>query len=256
MAESKYDFEREIEVEEGYEDQIGVMNEEAYLKNQLKIMSQCIKECATAKIGAYLEEIKLQDGNIVNQLELSSKICEGPTALISITEKWVYLDLNFKFEKDGDLIVIKNMFDQYKKKETQFLTMFHQKGMASLYTLSINLIKEEKEKKRAFRINLVNPVFVAQEDNVLKFVFEMDGMNYGIDDVNYDEVEQEVAYETQGKLEDEENAALRKEIEKDMIMDAAERDEEEDDELEESENHDLNNYETYGDKLAKGDVEE
>lgn len=230
MAEQKYDFEREIEVEEGYEDMVEGMDDDAYLKNQLKIMSQCIKECADAKIGAYLEEFKIMNGNITNQLELSSKVCEGHTALVSITEKWVYLDLNFKFEKDADLIVIKNMFEQYKKKQTQFLTMFHQKGMSSLYTLSVNLIKEDRSKKKAYRINLVNPVFVAQEGTALKFVFEMDGMNYGIDDVNYDEIEQEVAYETHGKLEDEENAALQREIDRDLAMEVNESDDEAGDE--------------------------
>lgn len=229
-------------------------NEYAYERNELEVFKQCIINCANGKVGFFLDELKVRgDGNVMNRVELSSRTTDRPTNIIRMTEQYVYLNMEFEFEKDNEAIMLNGMFDQYIKKYNDYLMSYDPASeIHNVYVMTITLVAENEEEKVAYHIDFTNPIFSSMENGVLKLVFPIDNMKYGIEEVDYTGIQQEIEYEEAARREDAEKTEKRKAMERRLAgMDSGnggDEDSEIDAEVEYEDEEATNAYNDFGDE--------
>lgn len=211
-------------------------NENDYLGNEIMVLKDCLSQCVTGKVGVFLEEVKVENGEPVSSVVVSHRMTERPKCYVRITPEYCYLHLEFEYENDNEAIMLNGMFDQYTKKCTEFFTKYKEGMVLSTYTLAFNIIKEDKEKGIAYRMSFVNPIFSARDGATLKLAFKKDAMNYGIEEVDFKQIEREVDYEEKAREEELEKAEKRKQMERRLAGlpeedDEAEGDEEENEDV-------------------------
>lgn len=188
------------------------MTEAAFLNERMKVLKKCLEECMNGQIGVFLEEVKIRtrDGAILNTMELSRRMTERAGSIVRITEKYTYLDLEFEYERDSEALAIHNMFSQYTKRCTELLTNLKAGETINFYTLSFNIVKKAEQDNAAYRITFVNPIFSSLEGSTLKFVFDIDTMDFGIDDVDYEKIKREIEYEQKSREEEAKKSEERR----------------------------------------------
>lgn len=211
-------------------------NDDDYLTNEIMVLKDCLVQCVNGKVGVFLDEVKIENDEPVSSITISHRMTERPKCYVRITPDYLYLNLEFEYDNDNEAIMLNGMFDQYTKKHTEFYTKYRTGMVTPIYNLTYNIIKEDKDKGIAYRMTFVNPIFSAKEGSTLKLVFTKDAMNYGIEEVDFKQIEREVDYEEKAREEELEKAEKRKQMERKLAGlpeedDEAEGDEEENEDV-------------------------
>ena len=143
----------------------------------------------------FLTESQFKDDKLVGSVKINEKVSDRCKPYFQLTSKYVYLNLEFQFEKDIELKSYHHMFHQFLEMQTRAI-----KGnLEKYYILTATISKVEDG--IAYVIELTNPIFCFPDENKLVFIFETDSMNFGKVGIDMAEVEAEVDYEIKVRTE-------------------------------------------------------
>lgn len=175
------------------------MNEENHALD-IESLKKCIEavEGKTRTVGVKLQEIRVQNDELKGQLDLSSRATERCDIQILFTKEYCHVNLTFGYSKDIDLLAIKNLFSEYLKKTHQAIMDTEHENIGDFVLVFDFLSKQEDA---TYAITAVNPIFLMQEDTMLRMVFDVRCVRYNIEHIDYSDIEEEIAYEAKEREE-------------------------------------------------------
>ena len=166
-----------------------------------ELLGMVLEATRDGNVGAFLKEIKVKDGKVLNEIDVNTRATDRCTPTFYITKDHLFLNLAFSYEKDMDMMALKAQFNEYLKKSTNAITK-NNSSVGSDFVLLYEVISVKGD--ITYQMTCVNPIFMYQEDKVLKMVFGADSIGFSARAVDYSDVDSELDYEMKVRAEEEE----------------------------------------------------
>lgn len=176
------------------------MNSEE-MKKQAEMLTEVLAVLYKNSVnGAFLNEILFNVDEEtpvpVRNLEVNKTVTKGARMEVQLTEKYVYMNLEFNYDNDMDLLSIKNIYKQFLDRYTAGI----KENKPVAYQLSIQSFCMEDG--YCYTVEGYNPVFSGKDRNVLTFVFEIENFKFGKEQISMKDVDEELEYEKQEAMEE------------------------------------------------------
>lgn len=164
-------------------------DKELTLEEQRALMNECLEKAIGGQIGVFLSEAVFdEEGNITSERDHDSRITNKCLPILRFTRDYIFLDLEFT---DGsvDMKSIAYLFNKYLDKNTECI--LNNNGHEFFYNISIVGTKEAE----TYVINLVNPCFMGQEEDKIKFSIPLENMTFNKLTANLKTIDATIDYE-------------------------------------------------------------
>lgn len=165
---------------------------------------QDITECCD--IHCYLDEGILKDGKIENRVPIGERsVLSGFTNVeffFNMTSKFVTVNIHFKNKTSTEKSAIYNLYDIYMRKADEYFRTNSNK----IACFDLYFVRQFENEGFVVRISMSNPIILVKsdEDGLLTAVFDMKAINYGLNPMDYGEIEEEIQNEIADEVRVEE----------------------------------------------------
>ena len=168
------------------------------IEKQTELLKKCLNASLHGKVGIFLYETKVKEEEILGEIIISQKIVEKCKPVFKFTKDYVYLNMEFEYEKEPELLSVNHMLEMYLNKYTNAVVSVS--DISNQYTLVFDV--SGVEDGITYTISCVTPIFFYKEDSILKFVFDINYMNFGCNDIDYEDIDNEIEYEERVRREE------------------------------------------------------
>lgn len=186
------------------------VGQEDGINKELHLLDVCCQDITEeCQISVFLEEARLENGEIANKVPTGDRTVLKEFAEVELsfnmTNKFVTVVIRFKDKYSTDKSAIYNLYNIYQTKASEYF----RKGLERLSVLSFYFVHQDEMHGIASVISCVNPVLVIKndEEGTLTGLFEYGALHYGVQLINYDEIDEKIQYE----VADEMNVLKREE---------------------------------------------
>lgn len=155
--------------------------------------------------GVFLNEIafEMQDGTPVplREVEVNQKVTDRCRQVVRLTDRHLYLSMEYDFPNDKDLLGMQFMYEQYINKFTEAIKT----GRTTTYEFFVQSFAVKNG--MAYKIEARNPIFCYRIDSTLQFVFDIKDFHFGKTEANFSDIDREVEMEKRQEMEEYEQYA-------------------------------------------------
>lgn len=159
----------------------------------LKELRECIKHCLRGTVVCSLRQVIMSENGKMNSMNMQQVITEKPRCRVQIKDNRIYLDVEFEKNDIVDMLKIENVWNQTLSRSTENF-MNNKENDA---VMVIELVGMEQMKNIAYIMAFYDPVFFAKEEAKLRLVYDIENLNFGIENVDYVNILQEIDYENE-----------------------------------------------------------
>lgn len=166
-------------------------------QEELDELTRCLEKCRDCACLATIHQISQHKDDVTTLVV--EQVSVTTNNLINISGDYVYLTL---MSQDSlDLQQIKSMFKTVLERNTSRFTS----GKAGDYELTIDLIQNDEFESMVWRISLLSPVFMTDDNGKLMIMFAKNCAVFSEDSIDFTEVANEVEYLEELDRENEES---------------------------------------------------
>lgn len=165
---------------------------------RLKILDACCKDIIEdAEIGVFLEEGKLENGQLINVVSLGERLVQSGFQKVETyfnsTNDFVTMVIRFNNKNSVDKSSIYSLWDLYRKKSNDNFM----KNSDKLCNLFIGFSKKDQTHGLCTLVDVTNPIAMFKDDNegYLELLVHKATFHYSIKNLNYSDIEAEIEYE-------------------------------------------------------------
>ena len=159
----------------------------------LKELKDCIKHCLKGTVVCSLRQAVISDNGRMNTMNMQQVITDKPRCRVQIKDNRLYLNIEFEKNDIVDMLKIENVWNMMLARSTENF-MNNRENDA---VMVLELVGMEQMSNLAYIMAFYDPVFLAKEESRLKLVYDIDNLNFGIENVDYIEILQEIDYENE-----------------------------------------------------------
>ena len=161
-----------------------------HVLNELK---DCIKHCLKSTVVCSLRQAVISENGRMNTMNMQQVITDKPRCRVQIKDNRLYLNIEFEKNDIVDMLKIENVWNMMLARSSENF-MNNRENDA---VMVIELVGMEQMSNLAYVMAFYDPVFLAKEEARLKLVYDISNLNFGIENVDYIEILQEIDYENE-----------------------------------------------------------
>ena len=161
-----------------------------HVLNELK---DSIKHCLKSTVVCSLRQSVISENGRMNTMNMQQVITDKPRCRVQIKDNRLYLNIEFEKNDIVDMLKIENIWNMMLARSSENF-MNNRENDA---VMVIELVGMEQMSNLAYVMAFYDPVFLAKEEARLKLVYDISNLNFGIENVDYIEILQEIDYENE-----------------------------------------------------------
>lgn len=173
-------------------------------------LNECLTECRTCNVLVSIRQFQMSRDGELSEVTISSDLFPDTTCIMDIDNTNGLYMLFIQRDDPLDYGKIQSMWQTARERNTKrFLN-----NTDGDYGLSVELVKEKVQEGTVCHVSFLSPMWISEEQGRLMLVFSIRNVHFGVDEVDYVAVNDDVEY-----AEEVERHALEREQNKDDDFD-------------------------------------